>query len=165
MTTIAFDGRYLAADTYVWQGDSVTAEVAKIKIGAIGGAKGLREYVVASCGHPAALHQFIRDYNSVDYPMRPEMPTGEGTRFDAIVIFRDGEILFYDEVYRYPDEATPFSGTIALGSGGDFAKGAMVAGAHAQQAVKIAIGCHAHSGGSVNVFDTKEWKFISEIVP
>jgi hypothetical protein len=70
-----------------------------------------------------------------------------------IVIERLGEVIKYTNTCPYPEVFTP---PIAFGAGLDLAKGAMLAGASARQAVQLAIEHTTHSGGDIQVEDIAE---------
>lgn len=149
MTTIAFDGRYLAADTLGVRGGN-RSEQPSCKIAvqdgyafAFGGMWGhFRQQLMAW-----ALAAF-RDADAPEWRFCPAKDV-EGAML--VVTPMRGLLVFTHEA-PYPDpEAWP----LAIGTGGDIALGAMGAGVTAMEAVKLAMRWDLKTGGGVDFIDVK----------
>lgn len=125
MTTIAYKDGVLAADSMVsesrtWCG--VTKKLWQSPKGAIAAAAG-------------SAHDCAEFGRWVEGGMKEDDAPVLNENFEGIVVSLDGTVTFYD------DECKPLAMDAphyASGSGGQFALGAMSAGATAEQAVKIA---------------------------
>lgn len=153
MTTIAYDGRYLAADTLGVRGGN-RSEQPSCKIAvqdgyafAFGGFWGhFRQQLMAW-----ALAAF-RDADAPDAPEWRGCPAKDVEGAMLVVTPTRGLLVFTDQA-PYPDpEAWPF----AVGTGGDIALGAMGAGVTAMEAVKLAMRWDLKTGGEVDFIDV-EW--------
>lgn len=143
MTTIAFDGRYLAADTLGVRGGNRSEQPScKIAVGdgyrfAFGGMWGHFRYELMAwvvCG--------LRD----DAPRLRGCPAADVDGAMLVVTPMGGLLVFTDKA-PYPDpEAWPF----AAGTGSDIALGAMGAGASAMEAVRIAARWDLNTGSEVD---------------
>jgi hypothetical protein len=146
MTVIAWDGRYVAADSLKCFGSSRnTKPCQKIMV---------REGIVfALTGSAALFEPMIKWYLSGKDPEK--MPAcGDDYKTTKLLVFEGGETAsFYMPGLPYPDE---FSAPDAWGAGADFAIGAMEAGKSAAEAVAIAIKRETYCGGPVNVIDLLE---------
>jgi ATP-dependent protease HslVU (ClpYQ) peptidase subunit len=132
MTTIATDGRSMAADSQVTAGSEITAfteKVARCKDGR----------VFAACGPTMNALKFRRWM--LDGGDRPTLDD----EFSALILNPDGSVDFVDKHL----EPFPYRVPAAIGSGGEFAVGAMMAGASPKEAVAFAIDRDAHSGGEI----------------
>ena len=139
MTTIAWDGKTLAADGQVTIGDSgiMTLKRQKIfkKVGIFD--------VLAFAGSLEPVDKFLAWARN---PEEGEPPEGEYTVIYAI----GGNLAFSHMSTPIINAVTIGKGEIdAWGSGSQFALGAMHAGKTAIQAVNIAIKCDAFTGGKV----------------
>lgn len=136
MTTIAYDGHTLASDSQV--GDDVTKDPYGVKkIWKVG------EFIIGCYGRYTSAIRFV-DWVKSGMP-DDARPSGLGD-FGAIVIKSGKRPVFYE------DGVTPISlrGPLATGgSGGHYAMAAMLAGATAPEAVKIACRLDPSSGGAV----------------
>lgn len=146
MTTIAFDGRYLAADTLgVRGGNRVEQSLCKIQV------SGGRAF--ATGGHWWAIRQYLIDWHAAGHPIA-DYPNPRG--LDGCLVVVEGDTrqckVFTHEA-PYPDlEAAP----VAFGTGGDIALGAMGAGLTAMEAVKLAMRWDLKTGGPIDFIDL-EW--------
>lgn len=142
MTTIATDGRSMAGDGLSIMDGTIVAtnsvKVEKLTDGSLFGA----------CGSAAdALHlvEFLNGGCIGDWPHRTD-------NFGAIVVRPDGSVFTCSE----NDGLIKVCAPIAMGSGADYAVGAMDAGASPAEAVSIAIGRDPRSGGSISVVTIDE---------
>lgn len=163
MTTVAFDGRYLASDGRATAGDGfiVGREEQKIyplKI-TLGGKK--RQVVVGISGNAITINSFIRYLerggdmldSEEGFSLFGTHPDPENASIGVVMVSRDGEVNLISE------ELVPFAAEYPLcaGSGTPFATTAMSCGMNAVQAVYKAMEFDAYSGGKVRVFDTETW--------
>lgn len=129
MTTIAWDGKMLAADSQMTGSYIDRGAVKKIhkKNGAL----------IAGAGAYAEILLFVNAW--------PDKPEGLSDQFEALVI-QDNTAAWWDNKHQPVPQGTP----AAIGSGNQFAMGAMLNGATAKQAVQIAIELDPDTGGKVN---------------
>lgn len=132
MTTIATDGKVMAADRLVTGNGIAHGEMTKIHRAENGD-------VIGCCGSAFKLLDFVDWYNSD----QKQPFNGESDDFEALVLTASGEVRCYDHTGRYIIETLP----AASGSGSAVALGAMDAGAGPIQAVSIACGRDVYSGG------------------
>ena len=137
MTTIAWDGKTLAADRMASVGNSKNASTKKIYAIKGGG-------YAATSGHAGAGELMFRwlDHGAVidDYPLSdPELCT-------VIVITEDGQLLQYDG----PMPVRLNAGYYAIGSGRDFALAAMHLGHDAKKAVEVASVLDQSTGNGID---------------
>jgi hypothetical protein len=78
------------------------------------------------------------------------VPKDRDDQCSNLFVFRDGKCFVYTTDLSYPEELTAPD---AFGSGGDYALGAMHAGADAKRAVEVACKIDPHSGGEITVID------------
>lgn len=140
MTTIAWDGRTLAADTQsTWRGvrDGHATKIAR------------RGRIFAGSAGNAVICRRLLDWFRAGMIGHPP-PAGhkDADSWSTLCIFGLGDLV----VTYGPDgwEAVR-SGTYALGSGCDFAAGALSAGCDARRAVEIAMLHDTSSGGEITV--------------
>jgi ATP-dependent protease HslVU (ClpYQ) peptidase subunit len=139
MTTIATDGRFMAGDGLVSDHcDTIVAsdaqKVFRLKDGRVVGGAGNRADVTAWV-------DWLDAGKEGDCPI-------SGDRFSGLILNVDGSVLWVDHKGREQDTPTP----CAVGTGQDYAYGAMEAGASALEAVEIACRRDLYSGGSITVF-------------
>lgn len=138
MTTIATDGKTIAGDSqmqtdFVCQGGS--KKLFTLKDGSI----------VGFCGQSQFWLPLVEWLNGGD---RPELKDAE---FGAIILTPEGRIFHLDDGF-YKTECPP---PYAMGSGGGFAMGAMLAGKTPEEAVKIAAKLDVYTGGKITVMRPK----------
>lgn len=138
MTTIATDGKTIAADGLSTSGDMVTdtnvRKLTRLPDGSI----------VAGCGELAAMKQAIDCLHAPN--AHPDDLTGE---FTLIRVAGDGTITRYEGSLFGITTTAP----AAIGSGREFALGAMLAGKPPKEAVEIACRCDVYSGGEILVME------------
>jgi ATP-dependent protease HslVU (ClpYQ) peptidase subunit len=142
MTTIAIDAHTIAADGLrTWGDDIVGRSERKIRIwgGRIYALTGMAPYF-------EALMTWHARGADPEKAIKCEAPNS----WMLIVIERPREVIKYTNTCPYPEVFTP---PIAFGAGLDLAKGAMLAGATAREAVQLAIDNTTHSGGEIQVED------------
>lgn len=137
MTTIAWDGKTLAADRRVTCGGVTDAKVHKIvrrEDGALAG----------SAGNTSLGAAFKRWFLSGEPGERPPLSREQETA-NGVIIRPSGLIEIHDVCGWYEAEAPHY----ALGSGWEIALGAMAAGASAEEAVRIAAKLDGNTGDEV----------------
>lgn len=127
MTTIAWDGKTLASDSQSNTSFAVQNKIKKIHV--------VGDKVIATSGCRGTALSFVN---------------GEFDRFpndeaDALVVHKKTGKCFYQGHMAAIEQGKIH----AIGSGSDFAMGAMLAGATSVEAVKIAIKLDPNSGGRV----------------
>jgi ATP-dependent protease HslVU (ClpYQ) peptidase subunit len=144
MTTIAWDGKTVAADGLGTCGQYALPGNFKKIIQKNG-------IVFAGTGTLVLLKPMIKWYFEGADPK--ECPCSGKDEF-TLLVFRNGKVLYYRTETPY---AAEFAAPDAWGSGAEFAIGAMHAGADARRAVEIAAICNTHTGRdiiSVDLSDT-----------
>jgi ATP-dependent protease HslVU (ClpYQ) peptidase subunit len=135
MTTIATDGKSMAADGLSFRGSLITAfnsvKVERLEDGRIVGAAGDKPECVR-------FRQWLREGGKP-----PKFKD-----FCALVLSPDGSLTYHTEADM---EGTPTEAPNAIGSGEEVAIGAMEAGATAEQAIEITRKRNAHTGGLITV--------------
>lgn len=145
MTTIAYDGRYVAVDSQVTIGD---LKVTQDKSYTVETASG-KSLVVFGAGSVADIQAAV-DLLADD---KERLPEGDyslvvcGLREHPVVYESDGNPI--DTLGR------PY----VAGSGQQAALAALILGVNAKRAVEVACEVDLHSGPPVRVFDTKTGKF------
>lgn len=135
-TTIAFDGSMIAAD------EQHTAGNAKHM-----GAKKIvyfpeRHCWVAGAGECAKIQAFFRWFPDQD---KTVIISGE---YQMMVIAETGDLTIYQGSNKEP---VPMTAPFAMGSGQDFAMGAMAAGKTAKEAIAITEDLDIYTGGKIQV--------------
>lgn len=129
MTTIAYRNGIMAADSACFDSSLYQGEVDKLWM--------LPEIGLVGCsGEIGAMIQFV-DWlkDGSERKKKPDLP--DDCDFESIVVGLDGEAVHYD---RHLVPIRVANDLHAIGSGRKLALGAMMAGASAEEAVKIA--CH-----------------------
>lgn len=135
MTTIATDGKVLAADRQVSDGSLICSPATKI-------ARLANGAVVGVAGGAFNLMAFLEWFNGG----RKETLQLHSDDFEALVLTAAGQVVCYDRHGRTLIQAPP----VAIGTGAQIAIGAMEAGATAQEAVEIACRRDAWTSGPVD---------------
>ena len=146
MTTIAWDGKRIAADRMCSIGNApVRSPYPKIRrlvyknLPAVMGTSGSVEY-----GH--ALMDWLQA--GAHAGKEPELSNDVDSNYCMVLLAtKDGVYLFSNSCVGVPLGVIPW----AAGSGADYALGAMAAGACAKRAVEIAITLDVNSGCGVDV--------------
>ncbi|ANZ48574.1 peptidase HslV family [Erwinia phage vB_EamM_ChrisDB] len=156
MTTIAYDGVTLASDSQTTQGD-IRLSNSAVKIFAAPhrdwAVEGKRIVAFGVAGNLHAAND-LRAAMSTFAGHKAGDPFPEGVTFAFIAIAEDHTVFvggkYSDDTRSWVVEA---QAPIAVGSGGDFAMGAMAAGAKAEDAIRVA-----------SKFDVKTNDSVSSIV-
>lgn len=165
MTTIAFDGRYLAADGRMTRSEIIcSSNVKKSRlITAIirGEEQEVLVFGAGSWNGIYAVMEWMKQNDVFDIDpelMRPAFPDdGDGpSRQDVSFITRDGELYSLDAQSR----PAPYEAPYADGSGFPFAQMALTLGQNAVEAVRSAIKMDTNSGGEITCFDTEAWAWV-----
>lgn len=148
MTTIAFTKGELAFDSRITAGSDIVGSMIKgkrLESGAL----------IAICGDVAQGQLFQRwaEDGFVNNDTKKTLELLKDADYTAVVILPDSSIRVHDN-NLLPIVYT--SKMYAWGSGGPFALGAMVHGASAAEAVKVAKICDACTGGRVRVLRLEE---------
>lgn len=159
MTTIAFDGKTLASDSQLTLGDlrldSHTQKIFQPNAGESWYVNGERAVAFGVSGKLSAVQAVRKELASGMSGYRglttdSRFPKGES--FKYLVITEAGEVYAGGQ---YSDEETPWlarvSPPIAVGTGSEFAVGAMATGASAEFAVEVAARFDINTGGAVQV--------------
>ncbi|TYO65499.1 hypothetical protein FXV83_16315 [Bradyrhizobium hipponense] len=139
MTTIAYKDGVLAGDTLMIKGSTITGHITKIvrreSDGALCGGSGNLNWL-------QAFHRWFLDGEKDD-----EMP--EPSEYDNAIIARkdDPEV----EIFEFGGSFVFEPNFTAIGSGKEYAFGAMSAGADAEEAIRIACLYDPGTGGEVQV--------------
>lgn len=166
MTTIAFDGRYLAADGRMTRGGVIcSAEVKKTRViqAIIRGEEA--EVIVSGAGswnNIYAVIEWMKENDVFDTSadlQRPVFPDyGDQPGYadhDVFFITQDGELYCLDAFCR----PSPYPAPFAEGSGFPFAMTGLSLGQSAVEAIRTAMKLDTGTGGQITVFDTEEWKW------
>jgi hypothetical protein len=136
MTTIAWDGETIAADSQDNYTDFKTLSSQKLfRFG---------EEIIATAGHGTTGMLFI-DWYEGDQGEVPRIDADDD--FDILVWNKDG-LFNVDRYFRLMRVSEPF---FAIGCGACVALGAMHMGANAKQAVEVAKKVDLYTGGKVKV--------------
>lgn len=152
MTTIAYDGYVLAADTMSQSSFIDQVPFRKIRT--------FSDCWIAGAGTVGAILQWVDWYRSGadkdDYPY--ERLNGEDSLGGIFVVSRKtGKLEVWGPSHPYACVEASY-GVNALGSGEHFAMGAMLAGANAIEAVKVASKLDPGTGGKVRHVVVRERK-------
>lgn len=143
MSTVAWDGKTLAADRQSTQGDlaGVCNKIYQLATGEL----------VAWVGMRCAGEVMMRWYTEgADLKAYPSFQSNNDLNCHFIVISVDGTAHEYSQ---HPVAMLRSQKPWAWGSGRDFALGAMAMGANATQAVKVASQFDINTGMGVDYFD------------
>lgn len=132
MTTIAVSKRAIAWDSRITIGEE-KIDNPRDKVITHG------DVIYASAGDVIDMQELIA---FITDPKSNKAPKGD---WDAIFINKKG-IFWLSNATPSPIQR---HAPLALGSGGQFARGAMLAGANAQKAVEIAAQCDSRTGGPI----------------
>lgn len=141
MTTIAFDGRTIAADGMRTWGSEIRGlsfQKLRTRGGCIFGFTGL-----------APLFDMMIDWHLAGAHVA-QLPQLHGDNIWTLIIIDREGLGKYTNTCPYVERFEP---PIAFGAGDDYAMGAMLAGADARRAIEIVSGLCNHTGGKIQVID------------
>lgn len=156
MTTIAYKDGFMASDTQMTNGNRKLFGIRKVFatqsfIVGIGGAVPMIDPVLA---------WFLdAEINTADHGVSPEQfhstnpPDFCSTDIQILAVCRETRMAF--ELDATGHGVRLGEGFAALGSGAEYALGAMAAGASAREAVEIAAAMDIHTGGVIEVVDVR----------
>lgn len=167
MTTIAFDGRYLAADGRMTRGGiicSSTVKKTRVIKTVIRGEE--TEVIIGGAGswnNIYAVIEWMKNndvFNTDPDLQRPVFPDTNQEQpgyldHDVFFITQDGEVYCLDPFCR----PAPYGAPFAEGSGFPFAQTALTLGQSAVEAIRTAMKLDTGTGGQITVFDVDEWKW------
>lgn len=138
MTTIVYKDGVLAGDTLISEGDHFYGYRPKIF--------DVEEWVVGIAGAPMLFDEFLKFV--MGHEFNKEAFKAPDLQFHAIVIEKNTKKVFcyQKELIEEGDIKTDF---IAFGSGAAIAKGALLMGATAKQAVECAAKLDHYTGGEI----------------
>lgn len=143
MTTIAWDGKTLAADRRVNFGTASFATTQKIyrrKDGAL----------IGGIGGTGICSEYIRWFLAGEKgKTSPKLRDADGKDTIMIIVYPSGKLEMRDDDGRYEITADK----TAIGSGGEVALGALMAGATALEAVAIAAKVDGYTGPEIDVLE------------
>lgn len=143
MTCIATDGKVMAADGNTLNANDVLMGTRSVKIMRLKDGS-----LLGSAGTPGDRHALAAFLNG-----EGEWPEKAGP-FSAIVLRPDGTAGYYSE--KQGQNPVDLDLPCAVGSGGELALGAMLAGATPLRAVEIAAMRDPFSGGELTMVPLKE---------
>lgn len=146
MTTIAYDGTTIAADTlstYDMERCAVPKKKIRVENGVVFALTGAGRF------YDALVKWF---FDGADTENMPKGKSGD-YGYSLIVIDEDG-VRSYNDDCGYPNWFKEQK--MAWGTGQDYAMGAMYAGADAESAVKVACMLDIKSGGAVQVVNVEQ---------
>lgn len=138
MTTVAWDGKSVAADSMAVAGGYVKPQKA-VKI------RRVRETVYACTGSFSLFEPMIAWHQSGADPK--DLPVAKNESL-VLIVFHEGRCLCFRNDEPYPDESFAPD---AWGDGYQYAIGAMKNGADARRAVETAIECAVYTRGDITV--------------
>jgi len=148
MTTIATDGKTIAADGMIHRGGTAMVRNGKkIVVHTKDNPPAIYGLAGASGMHAALIAWHRRGADPKDVP-----PIGSESGWALIVVTAEGCFTAGDQMPYLCPVDTPF----AVGSGSDLAIGAMDAGVSPEEAVRIACWRDTHTGGEIQVVNIAE---------
>jgi ATP-dependent HslUV protease subunit HslV len=138
MTTIATDGKSMAGDGLCTDHTETIVDMARPKVFRLSGGR-----IAGGAGNSFdvdAWMAWLEAGKAGPCPIASD-------RFNGVILTLDGTILWVD----YKGREVPSPAPVAIGSGQDFALGAMAAGASPARAVEIACARDCYSGGEITV--------------
>lgn len=161
MTTIAFDGRYVAADGRCTNGNMIVGKAhrklwlikaivrGKEEEVVLAGAGAFEDLTVIKNWLEQGGDFFSQDPEATVPEIKPESVEG-------FIVTQSGEVFSWESGLVALEQEVPAMG----GSGGIFAVSAMLCGKSAPDAIKVAMELDIATGGKILCFDTKTWQFV-----
>ena len=148
MTTVAFDGRVMAADTGVGYPYIDEVRIAKVRW--------VDEALLGFAGDMMLIERFIEWYVGDRKDLAELGPSNDGL---SVLAAEEGRILYWDEHGRCVQQEAP----CAIGSGAMLAMGAMLTGATAAEAVEIALRLDPHTNGEVRSISLRDFSVVTSV--
>jgi ATP-dependent protease HslVU (ClpYQ) peptidase subunit len=149
MTTIVYRDGILASDTQISYGSTLmpgsVRKIHKLSNGALYGFTGSLEV-------GEIMRRRVTKASDEDGPLEEEVDL-KGEVFEAIIVQPDGQILCFENRI-WMEIKCPY---IAMGSGKDYAYGALHMGASAKQALKTAMTLDPATGGRIITLPAPLW--------
>lgn len=136
MTTIACDGHWMAADGLVTTDNKVIVEFHAVKL------RRLKDDSIIGYSGVYHIGELLSAF--LDGDTTEVEDCGD---WDALRLMPDGSGLYYCD--KHPTVGAPCSWPATLGTGGELALGAMLAGKTPKEAVEIAAQRDTDSGGTI----------------
>lgn len=149
MTTIAYDGKTLAADTRISEGDffSFTHKIFRTDNGG----------VFAGAGNWGLVNRLHDSLNKKNHDVKKLFTKKELEKIDGLYIDPDGRALYMDQSYHgWLDVDSKY---IALGSGKQIAWAFLMAGYSPKEAIKATAKVRSCTNDLVDVYDCKTQAF------
>lgn len=140
MTTICYRDGQMAADTLTCFNSTILGYTDKIERLPDGS-------LIGACG-TGALCRAVIEWFKAGRPKDDKPVIVPNCNFTALVVSPDGSMALWHEDFQPGPFRAEF---VSIGSGADFADGAMAMGASAEQAVRIAMTRDTATGGDVTV--------------
>lgn len=150
MTTIAYDGRYIACDSRESMGHIILSDKVEKFVAT-------PEAVYFGAGVPCDIDRLIEVSDQVvhEYHLEATILVAEEDGVFTVSQSEEGGV--------YKNSASHLD-SYAIGSGTEFAMSAMDFGMNAKEAVEYAMTRDLYTGGKVTVFDTTLFEFVSDAV-
>jgi hypothetical protein len=150
MTVIAYKDGILVTDTATFGDEMIVGYARKIYVD---------EYFVwAACGSLPEVAAF-RKWATESFADNLRPPKSDN--FGAVVVYRDGRIFKVGETFILYD-VTQYKAPVVDGAAREFMLGVMWASFRgAPEAVEAAIERSVWAGGTTDIFDCREWKFLT----
>lgn len=144
MSTVAWDGKVMAADSQCTMGDSKCLDIQKIYR--------IKDMIVGFSGGWNAITR-VRGWieDGMDPDDRPET-NGD---VDCLLVIPGRTVMILIDVDDKPVFVENIHNLAAIGTGGGIALGAMMAGANAEKAVDLAKEVDLYSGGKTRVINSE----------
>lgn len=139
MTTVITDGKYIACDSLITDGDYCFSKNTS-KVHRVGGS------LVGFCGELQSGLAYIQWLKN--NKVAKEKPNVSEDNFAALILNNDG-VFAVDNMLILMRPDLPY----AIGTGAPYAIGAVYAGASVKEAVQIACKLDSNSGGKVRVYE------------
>lgn len=147
MTTIAFDGLTIACDGQISSCLRLTTSYKKLRQ--------FGDLYASAAGDLDCIELF---FNWVDEGLEPHDFPALNQGFEGLIAQKGSKVVY---TYSHRGMMVPFKAPYAIGSGSHLALGAMMAGATAEQAIKIASKLDLYTGGRVQKHVVNEPKHQS----
>lgn len=157
MTTIAYDGRYIAADGRCTLSDVIIDDnTHKFYTNQVTGD------IFALCGDMTLVQKFADDFTprkDIDFDINC---SGIKITKDGLLYVVNYEKVKHEDKWRYWEMLIPSSLTkYAAGSGREYALSSLDLGCSAEQAIESASKRDIYTGGKITVYDSLHKKFVN----